>query len=112
MSRDTQFGPLLMFGMGGIYVELLKDVSFRVAPLSRRDAEEMVREIRSYPLLASFRGGEPADEGAVVDALLRVSRLATDFPEIQELDVNPLLALPRGRGVRAIDCRMTVAEVP
>jgi acetyltransferase len=112
MSRDTQFGPLLMFGMGGIYVEVLKDVSFRVAPLSRRDAEEMVREIRSYPLLASFRGGEPADEGAVVEALLRISRLSTDFPEIQELDVNPLLALPRGKGVRAIDCRMTITEVP
>jgi acyl-CoA synthetase (NDP forming) len=101
-----------MFGMGGIYVEVMKDVSFRVAPLSRRDAEEMVREIRSYPLLASFRGIEPADEEAVVEALLRVSRLAIDFPEIQELDINPLLVLPRGRGVRAIDCRMTIAEGP
>jgi acyl-CoA synthetase (NDP forming) len=112
MSRDPQFGPLLMFGMGGIYVEVMRDVSFRVAPLSRRDAEEMVREIRSYPLLASFRGIEPADEEAVVEALLRVSRLATDFPEIQEMDINPLLVLPRGRGVRAIDCRMTIAEGP
>src|SRR5512139_1234159 len=112
MSRDPQFGPLLMFGMGGIYVEVLKDVSFRVAPLSRRDAEEMVRETRSYPLLASFRGSDPADEEAVVDAILRVSRLAADFPEIQELDVNPLLVLPKGRGGRAIDCRMTIAEVP
>ncbi|HEX9205205.1 MAG TPA: acetate--CoA ligase family protein [Candidatus Deferrimicrobiaceae bacterium] len=112
MSRDPQFGPMLMFGMGGIHVEVLKDVSFRVAPLSKRDAEEMVREIRSYPLLASFRGGDPADEEAVVDAILRVSRLAADFPEIQELDVNPLLVLPKGRGVRAIDCRMTITEVP
>jgi len=112
MSRDPQFGPLLMFGLGGIYVEMLKDVSFRVAPLSRRDAEEMVREIRAYPLLASYRGSEPADEDAIVDALLRVSRLSRDFPEIQELDVNPLLVLPRGRGVRAIDCRMTIAEGP
>jgi len=112
MSRDPQFGPLLMFGMGGIHVEVLKDVSFRVAPLSRRDAEEMVRDIRSYPLLASFRGNEPADEEAVVEALLRVSRLAIDFPEIQELDINPLLVLQRGRGVRAIDCRMTIAEGP
>lgn len=110
MSRDPQFGPLLMFGLGGIYVEVLKDVSFRVAPLSRRDAEEMVREVRSYPLLASYRGVEPADEEAVVEALLRVSRLSIDFPEIQELDINPLLVLQRGRGVRAIDCRMTVAE--
>jgi acetyltransferase len=112
MSRDPQFGPLLMFGMGGIYVEVLKDVSFRVAPLSRGDAEEMVREIRSYPLLASFRGSDPADEEAVVEAILRISRLSADFPEIQEMDVNPLLVLPKGRGVRAIDCRMTIAEVP
>jgi acetyltransferase len=112
LIRDTQFGPLLMFGIGGIYVEVLKDVTFRMAPLTRRDAQEMVREIRSYPLLASFRGDEPADEEAVVEALLRLSRLATDFPEIQELDVNPLLVLRRGKGVRAIDCRMTIAEVP
>jgi len=110
MSRDPQFGPLLMFGLGGIYVEVLMDVSFRVAPLSRRDAEEMVHEIRAYPLLASYRGSEPADEEAVVEALLRISRLSCEFPEIQELDVNPLLVLPRGRGVRAIDCRMTIGE--
>jgi len=112
MSRDPQFGPLLMFGLGGIYVEVLMDVSFRVAPLSRRDAEEMVHEIRAYPLLASYRGSEPADEEAVVEALLRISRLSCEFPEIQELDVNPLLVLPRGRGVRAIDCRMTIGEGP
>ncbi|HEU5359902.1 MAG TPA: acetate--CoA ligase family protein [Candidatus Deferrimicrobiaceae bacterium] len=111
MNRDPQFGPLLMFGLGGIYVEVLKDVSFRVAPLSRPEAVEMVREIRSYPLLASFRGSAPADEGGIVDALLRISRLSLDFPEIQELDVNPIMVMPKGRGVRAIDCRMTVAEV-
>ncbi len=111
-TRDPQFGPLVMFGLGGIYVEVLEDVSFRVAPLSRRDAEEMVREIRSYPLLASFRGGDPADEEAVVDAILRVSRLGADFPEIQEMDINPLLVLPKGSGIRAIDCRMTISEVP
>jgi hypothetical protein len=112
MSRDPQFGPLLMFGLGGIYVEVLKDVSFRVAPVSRRDAEEMVREIRAWPLLAAYRGSEPADEGAIVEALLRVSRLSCDFPEIQELDINPLLVLPKGKGIRAIDCRMTIAEAP
>ena len=95
MSRDPQFGPLLMFGLGGIYVEVLKDVSFRVAPVSRRDAEEMVREIRAWPLLAAYRGSEPADEGAIVEALIRVSRLSCDFPEIQELDINPLLVLPK-----------------
>ena len=112
MSRDPQFGPLLMFGLGGIYVEVLKDVSFRVAPVSRRDAEEMVREIRSWPLLAAYRGSEPADEEAIVEALVRVSRLSLDFPEIQELDINPLLVLPKGKGIRAIDCRMTIAEAP
>ncbi|MDD5761719.1 MAG: acetate--CoA ligase family protein [bacterium] len=112
MSRDPQFGPLLMFGLGGIYVEVLKDVSFRVAPVSPRDAEEMVREIRAWPLLAAYRGSEPADEEAIVDALIRVSRLSCDFPEIQELDINPLLVLPKGKGIRAIDCRMTVAEAP
>ena len=112
MSRDPQFGPLLMFGLGGIYVEVLKDVSFRVAPVSRRDAEEMVREIRAWPLLAAYRGSEPADEGAIVEALIRVSRLSCDFPEIQELDINPLLVLPKGKGIRAIDCRMTIAEAP
>ncbi len=110
MSRDPQFGPLLMFGLGGISVEVLKDVSFRVAPVSRGDAREMVREIRAYPLLAAFRGSEPMDEEAIVDALLRISRLSIDFPEIQELDINPVMVLPRGRGLRAIDCRMAIAE--
>jgi len=112
MSRDPQFGPILMFGLGGIFVEVLKDVSFRVAPVSRRDAAEMVREIRAWPLLAAYRGSEPADEEAIVEALIRVSRLACDIPEVQELDINPMLVLPKGKGVRAIDCRMTIAEAP
>ncbi len=110
MNRDPQFGPLLMFGLGGISVEVLKDVAFRVAPITRREAEEMVREIRAYPLLAAYRGSEPADEEAIVEALLRVSRLSCDFPEIQELDINPVLVLSKGKGLRAIDCRMTIAE--
>jgi len=110
MSRDPQFGPLLMFGLGGINVEVLKDVSFRVAPLSRRDAVEMIREIRAYPLLSSFRGSAPSDEGGIVDGLLRISRLSMDVPEIQELDLNPVLVMTKGRGIQAIDCRMTIAE--
>lgn len=109
MSRDPQFGPLLMFGFGGIHVEVLGDVSFRLAAdFSRADASEMVREIRSYPLLAGYRGSAPADEDAVVDGLVRIARLSRDFPEIQELDVNPAIVLPRGEGMRAIDCRMTI----
>ncbi len=111
MSRDPQFGPLLMFGLGGIHVEVLRDVTFRVAPVSRQEASEMVREIRAYPLLAGFRGEEPADEGSIVEAILTISRLSLDFPGILELDVNPVMVLPRGRGIMAIDSRMAIGEV-
>ena len=110
MSRDPQFGPLLMFGLGGIHVEILQDVTFRVAPVSRGEAREMVREIRAYPLLAGFRGGEPVEEEAIVDAILGISRLSIDFPGILELDINPVMALPKGRGLMAIDCRMSIRE--
>ena len=108
MSRDPQFGPLVAFGLGGIYVEALKDVAFRVAPFSRQEAEEMIREIRSYPLLEGVRGEPPADHGAMVDALLRISQLATDFPEIMELDINPLVVFEEGRGAVAIDMRLVL----
>lgn len=110
VSRDPQFGPLIMFGLGGIYVEVLKDVAFRVAPLDRRQAQEMIHEIRASALLGGVRGEHPADTDAIVDALLRLSQLTLDFPEIVELDVNPLAALEPGRGVVAIDSRITIAE--
>jgi acetyl coenzyme A synthetase (ADP forming)-like protein len=110
MSRDPQFGPLVAFGLGGIYVEALKDVSFRVAPFSRLEAEEMIREIRSYPLLEGVRGEPPADHEAMVDALLRISQLVTDFPEIVELDINPLMVFEQGRGAVAIDMRLVLAS--
>ncbi len=108
MSRDPQFGPLVAFGLGGIYVEALKDVAFRVAPFSRQEAEEMIREIRAYPLLEGIRGEPPADHEAMVDALLRVSQLVTDFPEIVELDINPLMVFDEGRGAMAIDMRLVL----
>jgi len=110
MSRDPQFGPLVAFGLGGIYVEALKDVAFRVAPFNRHEAEEMIREIRSYPLLEGVRGEPPADHEAMVDALLRISQLATDFPEIVELDINPLMVFEEGRGAMAIDMRLVLAS--
>jgi len=110
MSRDPQFGPLVAFGLGGIYVEALKDVAFRVAPFSRQEAEEMIREIRSYPLLEGVRGEPPADHAAMVDALLRVSQLVTDFPEIVEMDINPLMVFEEGRGAIAIDMRLVLAS--
>ena len=91
MSKDVQFGPLIMFGLGGIYVEVLKDVSFRIAPLSVEDADQMIREINAYPLLRGTRGEKPTDIAALSESLLRLSQLVTDNPEILELDINPLL---------------------
>lgn len=109
MSRDPQFGPLVAFGLGGIYVEALKDVSFRIAPFSPREADEMIREIHAYPLLEGVRGEPPADHMAMVDALLRISQLVTDFPEILELDINPLMVFEEGRGAMAIDMRLVLS---
>lgn len=108
MNRDPQFGPLVAFGLGGIYVEALKDVSFRIAPFSRNEANEMIREIRSYPLLEGVRGEPPADHEAMVDALMRISQLVTDFPEIVELDINPLTVFEEGQGAVAIDMRLVL----
>jgi acetyltransferase len=110
MNRDPQFGPLVAFGLGGIYVEALKDVAFRIAPFSREEAQEMIHEIRSYPLLAGVRGEAPADHEAMVDALMRISQLVTDFPEIVELDINPLTVFEEGQGAMAIDMRLVLTS--
>ena len=104
ISREPSFGPLVMFGLGGVFVEALRDVVFRLAPIRPLDAHDMVRGIRGVRLLDGIRGAPPVDFAALTDALLRVSRLATDFPEIAELDVNPLLAFPSG--VAAVDARV------
>ncbi len=112
MNRDPQFGPLVAFGLGGIYVEALKDVSFRIAPFSREEAEEMIREIRSYPLLEGIRGEPPADHEAMVDGLLRIGQLVTDFPEIVELDINPLMVFEEGKGAVALDMRLVLEPAP
>ncbi|MEK7850970.1 MAG: acetate--CoA ligase family protein, partial [Deltaproteobacteria bacterium] len=108
MSKDHNFGPLLMFGLGGIYVEVLKDVSFRIAPVGRTDVGRMIMEIKSFPLLKGVRGEAPADIEALMEAIQRLSQLGTDFPEIIEMDINPLVVLPKGDGVIAIDARMTL----
>jgi acetyltransferase len=110
MNRDPQFGPMVMFGLGGIYVEVLKDVSFRIAPFSRNEAHEMIAEIRSIDLLRGIRGKAPSDMDGLVDALLRISQLVTDFPEIVELDINPLMVFEAGSGVRAIDMRLILSD--
>ena len=106
MNRDPQFGPLLVFGLGGIYVEVLKDVTFRVAPIDRRQAREMLSEIRGFPLLRGVRGEPPSDMDAIVDVLLRLSQLVTDFPEIVEIDINPLMVFEQGKGALGIDMRL------
>ncbi len=108
MSRDPQFGPLLMFGLGGVYVEALKDVTFRVAPIDRRDAREMIDEIRAVRLLRGVRGEPASDLDAIVDTLVRVSQLVIDFPDIVELDINPLLVFPTGQGALGLDMRLAL----
>ncbi len=110
MNRDPQFGPLLMFGLGGIFVEVMEDTTFRVAPVSEPEAREMTEEIRSAPLLRGARGRDPVDVDAVVDTIGRLSQLVTDFPAILELDINPLVALPDADGANAaaVDVRLTV----
>ncbi len=110
MNRDPQFGPMIMFGLGGIYVEVLRDVTFRIAPLSEQEAREMVAEIRSYHLLQGVRGERPADIDAIVDCILRISQLVTDFPEIVELDINPLLVREAGAGAVAVDMRLVLSN--
>jgi acyl-CoA synthetase (NDP forming) len=108
IKRDPTFGPLVMFGMGGIYAEALADVSFRLAPLTQQDAEEMISEVRSAKLLAGLRGAPPADREALIDALIRISWLAESYPQISELDINPLIVLPKNQGVRAVDSRIVM----
>ncbi len=106
MSKDPQFGPVLMFGLGGILVEILKDVSFRIVPLERRDAREMVREIKGFPILQGFRNQEPADVEALENLLLRLSAFVEAHPEVQELDLNPVFAYRDG--ALAVDARIVV----
>jgi acetyltransferase len=108
MNRDPQFGPLLLFGLGGIFVEVLEDTTVRVAPVSEPEAREMVDDIDSAPLLRGARGRDPVDEAGVVEAIQRLSQLVTDFPAILELDINPLVATPEG--VSAVDVRLTIDQ--
>ena len=107
VTRDPSFGPVLMFGLGGIFVEVLKDVTFRILPVTERDVDEMVREIKGYPLLAGYRG-KSVDLASLKRLLLKVSELVTTFPEIRELDLNPVFLYPEGN--RVVDARIFVGE--
>jgi acyl-CoA synthetase (NDP forming) len=108
MTRDPSFGPLLMFGMGGVQVELIQDVVFRVHPLTDRDAGEMVRGVKGAPRFDGYRGAPAGDRAALEEVLLRVSQLCGDHPEIVEMDLNPLTVLEPGRGCVVIDARVAV----
>jgi acyl-CoA synthetase (NDP forming) len=110
VTQDPLFGPLIGFGLGGIHVEILKDVCFRVTPITDRDAAEMVRSIKGYRLLEGYRGHPAADITAIEDLLLRIARLVEEVPQIAELDLNPVIALPPGRGCQIVDARIRVAK--
>jgi acyl-CoA synthetase (NDP forming) len=108
MAQDPSFGPVLMFGLGGVYVELLRDVTFNVAPVTDKDVRGMVGSVRGSKLLEGWRGAPPADRAALEDAILRLSQLVGEVPEIAELDLNPLKVLPAGRGCVVVDARVAV----
>jgi len=102
--KDPQFGQTLMFGLGGVFVEILKDVAFRIAPITREDANEMVTKVKAYPLLKGYRNTPPVDIDAIIDTLLGTSKLIMDYPEIMELDLNPIMAYEKG--AKTVDARI------
>ncbi|HLB22594.1 MAG TPA: acetate--CoA ligase family protein [Dehalococcoidia bacterium] len=108
MTTDPQFGPVMMFGLGGIMVEILKDVAFRVVPINERDARQMIHEIKGYPVLEGFRGHDPADVAKLQELLLKVSTFIEANPEVAELDLNPVFAYKDG--AIAVDARIVLSE--
>lgn len=108
MSKDPQFGPVLMFGLGGVLVEVLKDVAFRIVPLTPRDAAQMVREIKGFAVLEGYRGQEPVDVAAIEESLLKLSRFVEERPMIKELDLNPVFAY--SDGLTVVDARIVLED--
>jgi len=110
LMQDGDFGPTLMFGLGGIWVEVLRDVSFSPAPVSEEDAREMIQEIKGYPILEGTRGEAPADISALVDILQKIGRLALEFGNIAEIDLNPVFAFEDSKGARVVDARIILKQ--
>jgi acyl-CoA synthetase (NDP forming) len=104
--QDPHFGPVVLVGMGGVFVEIFKQVSLRIAPIPRREALTMLEELRGAPILMGARGYKRSDIEAVVEAILRLSQLLCDFPEIKEIDINPLCVFHESRGCQALDARI------
>ena len=109
-TRDQTFGPVVMFGIGGIFVELLKDVSFRLAPLDPEDADDMIKEIKGYRLLEGYRGMPPRDVEAIKDILIKTSKIITDIDRIQDIDLNPIMLYEKGKGALTVDVRVILRK--
>jgi acyl-CoA synthetase (NDP forming) len=108
MNRDHHFGPIILFGLGGIYVEIFKDVSFRIAPVRELGAHRMIKQIRGYKMFEGFRGEPPSDTELVAECIQRLSQLVVDFEEIDEMDINPLIVYPQGKGAAVVDARILI----
>lgn len=108
MKRDPTFGPVILFGLGGIFVEVLKDTSFCVIPITRDEALQMIKEIKGYPILGGYRGNPPADIESIIEVILNIAQLAQDVEEISEIDLNPILVQERGKGSTVVDARITL----
>lgn len=109
--RDVNFGPVLMFGLGGIFVEIFKDVSYRVCPISISEAKKMIQSIKAFPLLDGYRGKPKADIESIINILMKCSKMLMDNPEIKELDLNPVIVFEKGKGVMVVDARIILKEV-
>jgi len=108
VSTDAQFGPVVMFGLGGVLVEILKDVAFRIVPLEKKDAREMIKEIKGYPVLEGYRGQEAVNINKLEDMILKISKFVEKNPQIKELDLNPVFAY--NDGAVAVDARIILGE--
>ena len=110
-TRDPEFGPICMFGLGGTFVEAIKDVTFRLAPMWEISAEIMIQTIKAHTLLKGVRGELPSDIDAIKDCILRLSQMVSDHPEIAELDINPLIVYPEGEGCVVADSRILLKRI-
>lgn len=110
IKRDPSFGPVVLLGLGGVWVELLRDVSLRICPVARDDVLEMLKELKGYPLLNGYRGSKPVDLEALIDLTLKVSQLALDLPALSEMDLNPVMLQEQGKGCIAVDYRMIITK--